>query len=272
MYIHHPSFEDETLSIRNAESDELKPFDRCENLGEIRLKIKAVVFDAYGTLFDVYSIQALAEDLYPGKGADIALKWRDKQIEYTRLITQSDPHRASGSQYFRPFWELTRLSLEYTLDRLQLERQSGQIEKLMQQYAHLTPFAENLAVLQTIKTMGLTTAILSNGSMDMLTSAVKSAGMEHVLDYVISVDSIRLFKTSPESYGLVQQTIPVNKDEVLFVSSNAWDALGATWFGFTTHWVNRQGLPFEALTPPPHFSGSDLHSVLSSLDSELHGY
>ncbi len=229
------------------------------------MKIKAVVFDAYGTLFDVYSIQVLAEGFYPGKGADIAVKWRDKQIEYTRLITQSDPHNASGSQYFRPFWELTRLSLEYTLDRLKLDRASGQVEKLMQQYAHLKPFAENLAVLQKIKAMGLTTAILSNGSLDMLISAVKSAGMTDVVDHLISVDPIRLFKTSPESYGLVQRTIPVNKEEVLFVSSNGWDALGATWFGFKTHWVNRQGLPFEALTPQPHFSGSDLNSVLLSL-------
>ena len=229
------------------------------------MSIKAVVFDAYGTLFDVYSIQVLAEEFYPGKGADIALKWRDKQIEYTRLITQSDPHNASGSQYFRPFWELTRLSLEYTLDRLKLGRTAGQVETLLQQYAQLTPFKENLAVLKKIKGMGLTTAILSNGSMDMLTSAVKSAGMADVLDHIISVDPIRLFKTSPESYGLVQQTISVNKDEVLFVSSNVWDALGATWFGFTTHWVNRQGLPFEALSPQPHFSGADLNSVLVSL-------
>ncbi len=89
--------------------------------------------------------------------------------------------------------------------------------------------------------------------------------MENLLDHVISVDSIRLFKTSPESYGLVQKAIAVNKDEVLFVSSNAWDALGATWFGFTTHWVNRQDLPFEALSPRPHFSGRELTSVLDSL-------
>ena len=230
------------------------------------MKIKAVVFDAYGTLFDVYSIQVLAEELFPHKGADIAVKWRDKQIEYTRLITQSDPHQATGSQYFRPFWELTRLSLEYTLDRLKLNRESGQVEKLMQQYAHLTPFPENLAVLQTIKANGFTTATLSNGSLDMLTSAVKSAGMQDFLDHVISVDPVRQFKTSPESYGLVQQTIPIDKDEVLFVSSNAWDALGATWFGFKTHWVNRQGLPFEALPPRPHHSGSDLKSVLNSLE------
>jgi 2-haloacid dehalogenase len=129
----------------------------------------------------------------------------------------------------------------------------------------LKSFPENLAVLQKIKAMGLTTAILSNGSAEMLASAVKSAGMNDVLDHVISVDLIRLFKTSPESYGLVQKTIPVNKDEVLFISSNAWDALGATWFGFTTHWVNRQGLPFEALAPRPHYSGQDLNSILLSL-------
>jgi len=231
------------------------------------MNIKAVVFDAYGTLFDVYSIQALADELYPSKGADIAVKWRDKQIEYTRLITQSDPHNTAGSQYFRPFWELTRLSLEYTLERLKLKHEDGQIERLMEQYSRLTPFVENLGVLQKIKAMGLTTAILSNGSMDMLTSAVHSAGMQDLLNYIISVDAIRLFKTSPESYSLVQQTIPIHKNEVLFVSSNSWDALGATWFGFITHWVNRQGLPFEALTPRPHFSGSDLTSVLASLGS-----
>lgn len=229
------------------------------------MQIKAVVFDAYGTLFDVYSIQALAEELYPSHGADIAVKWRDKQIEYTRLITQSDPHSSTGSQYYQPFWELTKLSLEYTLDRLKLDRSSGQVQKLMDQYAYLTPFPENLDVLQKIKDMGLTTAILSNGSPEMLASAVKSAGMGDVLDHIISVDQIRLFKTSPESYGLVQKTISVNKDEVLFVSSNAWDALGATWFGFKTLWVNRQNLPFEAIGPRPSYAGSDLSMVLDVL-------
>jgi 2-haloacid dehalogenase len=229
------------------------------------MTIKAVVFDAYGTLFDVYSIQALAETLYPGQGPQIAVLWRDKQIEYTRLITQSDPHSATGSRYFQPFWALTRLSLEYTLDRLHLDRQQGQVAQLMAQYAHLSAFPENLAVLQTIKAQGLVTAILSNGSPDMLASAVQSAGMTDVLDHVISVDAIGLFKTSPESYGLVQKSMALEKDEVLFVSSNAWDALGATWFGFSTHWVNRQGLPFEALKPEPTYSGSDLRSVLLSL-------
>ena len=229
------------------------------------MQIKAVVFDAYGTLFDVYSIQALAEELYPSHGADIAVKWRDKQIEYTRLITQSDPHNSSGSKYYQPFWELTRLSLEYTLDRLKLDRSSDQVNKLMEQYSRLTPFPENLAVLQKIKVMGLTTAILSNGSPEMLASAVKSAGMEDVLDHIISVDRIRLFKTSPESYGLVQLTIPVSKQEVLFVSSNAWDALGATWYGFKTLWINRQNLPTEAIGQQPDYIGSDLTMVVDVL-------
>jgi 2-haloacid dehalogenase len=229
------------------------------------MQIKAVVFDAYGTLFDVYSIQALAEELYPSHGADIAVKWRDKQIEYTRLITQSDPHNSSGSKYYQPFWELTRLSLEYTLDRLKLDRSSDQVNKLMEQYSRLTPFPENLAVLQKIKVMGLTTAILSNGSPEMLASAVKSAGMEDVLDHIISVDRIRLFKTSPESYGLVQLTIPVSKEEVLFVSSNAWDALGATWYGFKTLWINRQNLPSEAIGQQPDYIGSDLTMVVDVL-------
>ena len=226
------------------------------------MPIKAVVFDAYGTLFDVYSIQVLAEELYPNHGADIAVKWRDKQIEYTRLITQSDPHNSSGSKYYQSFWELTKLSLEYTLDRLRLDRSSDQVNKLMEQYARLRAFPENLAVLQKIKGMGLTTAILSNGSPEMLHTAVASAGMTDLIDHVISVDPIRLFKTSPEAYGLVHQTIPAEKQDILFVSSNGWDALGATWFGFTTLWVNRQQLPFEAIGPHPSYTGHDLTRVL----------
>lgn len=185
------------------------------------MTIKAVVFDAYGTLFDVYSIQTLAEQFYPGQGAAIAVMWRDKQIEYTRLITQSDPHQASGSQYYLPFWEITQRALQYTLDRLKLDRSGDVVDHLMQQYAQLKPFPQNLSVLNSLKKAGFTTAILSNGSPDMLASAVDSAGMKDLLDHCISVDPIRLFKTSPESYSLVQKHIPFEKEEILFVSSNA---------------------------------------------------
>ncbi len=226
------------------------------------MTIKAVVFDAYGTLFDVYAIGALAERLYPGNGPAISTLWRDKQIEYTRLITMSDPHQPTGSKHYRSFWEITRLSLIYTLQRLQLEPTPGHIEALMGQYDQLPPFTENLDVLEKLKKHGIQTAILSNGNPEMLTSVVSGAGMTHLIDHVISVDTVRLFKTSPESYGLVQKVIPVQAQEILFVSSNAWDVLGATWFGFTTLWVNRQNLPYETLGSEPHYAGSNLTQVL----------
>jgi 2-haloacid dehalogenase len=228
--------------------------------------IKAVVFDAYGTLFDVYSIGALAESLYPSHGAAISTLWRDKQIEYTRLISLSDPHNPTGSRHYKPFWELTRLSLQYTLARLKLISSAQNEDALMGQYAHLTAFPENLGVLQALKAAGFATAILSNGNPQMLDSAVTSAGMKNLLDHVISVDAIKQFKTSPSSYALVNKFFPVQNDEILFVSSNAWDALGATWHGFTTLWVNRQGLPYETLGPKPSYTGNNLTKVLDVLN------
>lgn len=226
------------------------------------MTIQTVVFDAYGTLFDVYSVGALAEQLYPGQGAAISVLWRDKQIDYTRLITLSDPHGTKGSRYYQSFWDITRNALLYTLERFQLDTQPEHISALMGQYAKLTPFAENMGVLQSLKERGITTAILSNGSPVMLETAVSSAGMTDLIDHVISVDPIRLFKTSPESYALVQTTIPCEKQDILFVSSNAWDALGATWFGFSTVWVNPQHLPFETIGPKPSYTGHDLTRVL----------
>ncbi len=224
--------------------------------------IKVVVFDAYGTLFDVYSIGALADTLYPGNGSAIAALWRDKQIEYARLVTMSDPQGAGGSRYYQSFWELTRASLRYTLERLKLTQSSPAEEALMGQYAKLSCFPENIGVLQQLQARGMETAILSNGSVEMLASAVASAGLGGLLHKVISVDGIRLFKTSPQSYGLVLGAFPVQSDEVLFVSSNSWDALGAAWFGFQTLWVNRQGLPFESIGPRPSYVGTDLTQVL----------
>lgn len=232
------------------------------------MTIRAVVFDAYGTLFDVYSVGSLAEQLYPGQGAAISVLWRDKQIEYTRLVTQSDPHGAAGSRYYQPFQELTQQALHYTLERFGLDAAPDKVSALMQQYTRLTAFPENLGVLQQLKASGMTTAILSNGSPDMLGSAVAAAGMRDLLSHVISVDAVRLYKTAPESYALVGQHIGADARDILFVSSNAWDALGATWFGFTTLWVNRQGLPHEAIGPKPHHTSKDLSAVLAIADSK----
>uniref|UniRef100_UPI004048D98F haloacid dehalogenase type II n=1 Tax=Limnohabitans sp. TaxID=1907725 RepID=UPI004048D98F len=219
---------------------------------------------AYGTLFDVYSIGALAETLYPGQGAALSVLWRDKQIEYTRLISLSDPS-PQGSRYYQSFWDITRASLRYALARLGLVHTSANEDALMAQYAQLSAFPENLGVLQALRQRGVATAILSNGSPEMLQSAVHSAGMSDLLDAVLSVDSVRQFKTTPTSYQLVQDHLGLAPADVLFVSSNAWDALGATWFGFTTLWINRQGLPTEAMGPAPHHTGRDLSEVLKVL-------
>ena len=226
--------------------------------------IRVVVFDAYGTLFDVYSIGALAEKFYPGQGAALSVIWRDKQIEYTRLISLSDSN-PEGSRHYQSFWEITRASLRYALARLGLVHSHANEDALMAQYAQLSPFPENLDVLQGLRQRGVATAILSNGSPEMLQSAVHSAGMSDLLGAVLSVDSVRQFKTTPPSYQIVTDHFGFAPADVLFVSSNAWDALGATWFGFTTLWVNRQGLPPEAIGPAPNHIGRDLTAVLQVL-------
>jgi 2-haloacid dehalogenase len=147
-------------------------------------KPRAVLFDAYGTLFDVYSVGLLAEQLFPGHGQALGVLWRDKQIEYTRLVTTSN-HGA----HYKPFWELTQAALRYSCKKLGLVLTPALEQQLMNQYRHLSAFPENREVLQALKAKGVTTGILSNGDPDMLAVAVKSAGLDDLLDHVISVDS-----------------------------------------------------------------------------------
>jgi 2-haloacid dehalogenase len=151
---------------------------------------EAVLFDAYGTLFDVYSVALLAEQLFPGQGHALSVLWRDKQIEYTRLVTTSN----DGAHY-QPFWALTRAGLRYTGKKLGLDLNAEREEQLMNQYRHLSAFPENKEVLRALKAKGLVTGILSNGDPDMLGVAVRSAGLEGLLDHVLSVDSLRQYKT-----------------------------------------------------------------------------
>ena len=218
--------------------------------------VKAVLFDAYGTLFDVYSVGALAEQLFPGHGQALGVMWRDKQIEYTRLVTTSN----DGAHY-APFWDLTRAGLRYACKRLGLALSSAAEEQLMDQYRHLTAFPENIAVLQDLKARGIATGILSNGDPEMLNAAVKSAGLAGLLDYVISVDSLRKYKTHPAAYALGEQATGLPASEVGFVSCNSWDALAATWYGYRTLWVNRYQLPFEELGTQPVYTGQSLRDV-----------
>ena len=225
---------------------------------------KLIAFDAYGTLFDVYSMGQLAEELFPGHGQAFALMWRDRQIEYTRLVTMSDPN-PSGSKYYLPFWELTIRSLRYVSKRMGLDLTAEYEKRLMDQYARLTGFDDSLSVLRTIKSMGISTAILSNGSREMLAAVVESNGLAPYLDKVVTIEDVRLFKTAPQAYELLLKAFPVKKEEILFVSSNAWDALAAKWYGFDVFWVNRLAHPFEEIGEKPNYEGNSLSKVLEVL-------
>ena len=220
--------------------------------------LRAVLFDAYGTLFDVYSVGQLAEKLFPGHGQALGVMWRDKQIEYTNLVSTSN----DGAHY-QPFADVTRAALRYTCKRLGLGLQTGHEDQLMAQYGCLTAFAENREVLQALKAQGIVTGILSNGEPAMLAELVKSAGLEDLLDHVISVDSVRRYKTHPDAYALGLQATGLPAQQIAFVSCNSWDALAATWFGYQTLWVNRNQLPFEELGTQPVYTGSSLRDVLA---------
>jgi 2-haloacid dehalogenase len=222
---------------------------------------KLIAFDAYGTLFDVYSMGQLAEELFPGRGQEFSVMWRDRQIDYTRLVTMSDPN-PSGSKYYLPFWELTIRSLRYVVKRMNLSLTPENEQRLMDQYAKLTSFEDSLSVVKAIQEKGISTAILSNGSREMLTTVVESNGLKPYLDKVVTVEDVRLFKTAPQAYELLLKAFPVQKAEVLFVSSNAWDALAAKWYGFDVFWVNRLGHPFEEIGEKPNYEGNSLTKVL----------
>lgn len=222
---------------------------------------RAVLFDAYGTLFDVYSVGLLAEQLFPGHGQALGVLWRDKQIEYTRLVTTSN----DGAHY-QPFWQLTQAGLRFACRKLELDLTPAREQQLMNQYRHLSAFPDNREVLQALKARGVVTGILSNGDPDMLSVAVRSAGLDDVLDHVISVDPIRKYKTHPQAYALGEQATGLAARQMAFVSSNAWDALAATWYGYRTLWVNRTRQPFEELGTQPTRTGSSLRDVLSFFD------
>jgi 2-haloacid dehalogenase len=217
--------------------------------------IQAIAFDAYGTLFDVYSVGALAEQLFPGKGSELAQLWRLKQIEYTQL-------RSLAGRY-KPFWEVTQDALVFATKRLGLNLDEAGRGRLMNQYACLSPFPENLGALRELKSLGLPLAILSNGTPEMLDIAIKSAGMSGLFDHVLSVDKVRRYKTAPEAYQLGPDTFGLSAARLLFVSSNGWDVCGATWFGYTTFWINRSGQPAEELDVSPTASGSLLTDVVT---------
>lgn len=225
-------------------------------------RIQAVAFDAFGTLFDVYSVGLLAEQLYPGKGTALAELWRNKQIEYSFIRTLSGR--------YKPFWEITQDGLRFAAARLGLELDTHRRTQLMNQYACLSPFPENLGALRSLKAAGVPTAILSNGTPEMLDVAVKSAGMGGLFDHVLSVDAVHQYKTAAAAYDLGPAAFGCAAERILFVTSNCWDAAGASWYGYTTFWINRAGQPREELDFTPSATGQTMDEVVAFVARSRH--
>jgi 2-haloacid dehalogenase len=203
------------------------------------MPIKGLIFDAYGTLYDVHSVQAKTEQLCPGKGDLITQIWRLKQLEYSWLQT--------ALQGYRDFEFLTQAALVFALHAAGVEPSETITKPLLDKYLDLDPFPEAKDALAALKCRGgYQLAILSNGSTAMLSALVKNSGLDAFLDATISVDGARKFKPHPECYALVEERLGLKNDEVLFVSSNGFDVAGAKHFGFKVAWIKRGGVAAPA--------------------------
>lgn len=212
------------------------------------MKVTTCVFDAYGTLFDVSAAARCASE-EPGREVlaahwpEIARDWRLKQLEYSWLRAVTGEHCS--------FWQVTEDGLDWALEASGLDGDEDLRARLLALYRELAAFPEVPDMLRRLQQAGLTTAILSNGSPDMLDAAVSSAGLAPLLDAVLSVEDIGIFKPASAVYDLVGKRFGCRKDKVLFVSSNGWDAASAASYGFATAWVNRAGAPLDRLPGRP---------------------
>ena len=221
------------------------------------MPITTVVFDAYGTLFDVNAaaMQAAKDPAHADLAAvwpAVARDWRLKQLQYTWL-------RAVAGQHCN-FWQVTQDGLDWALEANGVTATVTRT-RLLELYWELAAYPEVPDMLKALKAAGKTTAILSNGSPDMLNGAVSSAGISDLLDAVLSVEDVGVFKPHDRVYDLVGQQFDCAKQDVLFVSSNGWDAAGAAGYGFQTAWVNRAGEPMDRLYANPHHVLSDLTTI-----------
>ena len=212
------------------------------------MTVDALVFDAYGTLYDVHSVIRRCETCFPGKGTELSQLWRAKQLEYT--------WQRSLMQRYVPFSQVTREALAYSCAALGLSHRNHE-EALMAEYLRLAPFPEVRAALDRLK---VKRAILSNGSPDLLDPLVRNSGLK--FDAVLSVDELKIYKPAPQVYELAVKRLGVAKERIGFVSSNCWDALGAKSYGFAVYWVNRAGAPVDALGFMPDAQVKSLDEIL----------
>lgn len=195
----------------------------------------AFVFDAYGTLFDLHSVQQRCEGFWPGKSLQLSQLWRAKQLEYT--------WQRSLMRRYAPFSRVTRQALQYACEALGLALDESRSQALMEQYSRLALFPDVREALARLK--GHKLAILTNGSPDMIDPLVAHSGLS--FDAVLSVDPLKAYKPAPEVYQFAVDRLGVAPAQVGFVSSNCWDALGAKSFGFEVNWISRGGAPVDRL-------------------------
>jgi 2-haloacid dehalogenase len=222
--------------------------------------IEALAFDAYGTLYDVFSVTALCEELFPGRGNALAQLWRVKQLQYSMMRSLMGRHR--------DFWQLTGDGLSYATKSLKLDLTADKRKRLMDAYLSLAAFPDVKPGLQALKKLGLRLAVLSNGEPKMLAAAAKSAGIADLLDSNISVEEVRIFKPSPRVYNLGPEKLNVTNPELGFVSSNSWDAAGAASAGLITFWIQR-----SAAEPPEElgFGAARVVKAITDLPQLLRG-
>jgi 2-haloacid dehalogenase len=221
-------------------------------------EISALVFDAYGTLFDVHSVTRLAESLFPGKGGALSAAWRVKQLEYTWLRTLMGK--------YEDFSRVTAAALDWSLESLGLEAGEPDRARLLDEYRRLEMFPEVHAALETLAARRAL-AILSNGHPEMLDAVVDHNGLRPLFrGGVLSVHPVRRFKPSPQVYALVEEQLGVPRTMMGFVSSNGWDAAGAKTFGFRVFWVNRGAAPVERLGVRPDETVSSLAGLVEMLE------
>ncbi len=206
------------------------------------LQVRACVFDAYGTIFDFASAAAGCRDVLGDKTAALTTLWRDKQLQYTWLRSLQGLHA--------DFWQVTGDALDFSLETLGLENPALRA-RLMDLYRTLQCFPEVPAVLKQLKDAGFVTAILSNGSPSMLADAVAGAGIGPLLDHVLSIEDVGVFKTHPRTYQLALDRLGLPANAISFQSSNAWDAHAASAFGMRVVWCNRYGQRRERLPGKP---------------------
>jgi 2-haloacid dehalogenase len=214
----------------------------------------AYVFDAYGTLFDVHAAIARCRAQAGPDAERFSEIWRTKQLEYAWTLTLAGR--------YVDFWTLTERALDYSFARVP-SVDCALRPKLLDAYLRLDAYADARTALAALKARGLQTAILSNGEPKMLAAAVEASGMTGLLDAVLSVDAVRMYKPRPEVYALVTDRFGIKPHEVVFVSSNRWDVMGAASFGFRPVWVNRTNMPDEYADRPPLRVVRDLSAMQS---------